>query len=75
MQSVACWNKKSSLAVTVTANKMNSNNKSIVSKSTGSGGIHRLMYHTSINVSYIRRCIIHHSALVIGLPSYSTEVL
>ena len=40
-------------AVTITANKMDANNKTIVSKSTGSEG------YTSIDVSYIVQCIIH----------------
>ena len=43
--------KQSNSAVTITTNKMDAQNKTIDSKSTGSGGIHRLMYHTSYDVS------------------------
>ena len=55
MESVACQSNKSNSAVTITANKMDDNNKTIDVKSTGSEG------YTSINVSYIVQYIIHRS--------------
>ena len=54
-QWVACQSNKSNLAVTFTANKMDANNKTIDSTSTGSEG------YTSIDVSYIIQCIMHQS--------------
>ena len=55
VQSVACQREKYNCEVTITANKMDTNNKTIDSKSTGSCG------HTSIDVAYIVQCTIHQS--------------
>ena len=53
VQSVASQSEKSDSAVTITANKMDANNKIIVSTSTGSERC------TSIDVAYIKQCIIY----------------
>ena len=49
VQAGACQSNKSNLAVTTTANKMDANNKTIDSKSTGSEE------YTSIDVRYINQ--------------------
>ena len=71
VQSVICQREKCDSTVIITANKMDAHNKTIGSKSTGSRGVHRSMYHTSNNVLYIDWT--HGSYLMQANKDYSTR--